>query len=221
MNGNQVFGLALLLIFMCTLLAPSFLPAEWAVIKAIKSMGVLGVVTILTIVLLLKRNDDGSGFVTITEISRGISWDVIWLIVATTPLANALNDEACGIMPTVMGFLTPILTGMSPFIFIAACAIVLGITTQFVHNLILAIVFIPILVPLCAQMGGNPYACYFAIYFALTMAFMTPAASMNAALIFGHDSMRPKDAYIQGFTHFVLSMALLLLVGVPLANILF
>lgn len=117
---------------------------------------------------------------------HGISWDVIWLIVATTPLAAAFQAEECGIMPTVMGFLTPILTSMSPAVFIIACTIILGITTQVVHNLILAIVFIPILCPLCASMGGNPYACFLVINMALMMAFVTPAASMNAGMIFGH-----------------------------------
>lgn len=221
MNKNQVFGFILLLTYLILLLLPIFLPNEWSLISLINQMGVLGIGTILTIILLLYRNSDGSPLVTITEASDGIAWDVIWLIIATTPLAAAFNSADCGIMATIMGFLTPILTSMSPMLFIIACSLLLGITSQFVHNLVLAIVFIPILVPLCAQMGGDPYACYLAIYFALTMAFATPAASMNAALVFGHSSLTPKDGYLNGIMHFVLAMLLVLIVGMPLAHILF
>ena len=220
-NHNQMFGLAILLTFLVVLLSPSFLPEDSIIGGKIKSMGILGVATILTVILLIRKNADGTVFITTQEAAKGISWDVIWLIVATTPLAAAFEAEECGIMSTIMGFLTPLLTDMSPTLFIVVCTITLGIVTQFVHNLILAIVFIPILCPLCAQMGGNPYACFFAIFFALTFAFATPAASMNAALIFGHEAIRAKDGYMQGIMHLVISLVLVLIVGIPLANLLF
>ena len=124
-------------------------------------------------------------------------------------------------MTTLMGFLTPILTNMSPAIFIIACTIILGIVTQLVHNLILGIVFIPVLCPLCATMGGNPYACYLAINMALMMAFVTPAASMNAGMIFGHPWLNAKTAYMQGILHLVIGLAIAVIIGLPLANILF
>lgn len=221
MNRNQKVGLVSITLFLLVLLLPIFLPSEWPLIGLINSLGILGVGSLLVIFLLIYRNEDGVPMTSIGEISQGIHWDVMWLLIATTPLAAAFNAEECGIMNTIMGFLTPILTSMSPALFIIVCSLLIGIASQFMHNLVLVIVFVPILVPLCMQLGGNPYACYLAIYWAAGMAFATPAASMNAALIFGHPSLEPKDGYFNGILHFILGMATCYIIGLPLANILF
>lgn len=222
MNGEQKFGLSLLVAYIIMMLIPILLPDTWMFTKAFATLGILGSLGILISIAMLKRTADGTSYIDFKKAAyHGISWDVIWLIVATTPLAAAFQAEECGIMPTVMGFLTPILTSMSPAVFIIACTIILGITTQVVHNLILAIVFIPILCPLCASMGGNPYACFLVINMALMMAFVTPAASMNAGMIFGHPWLSPKTAYLQGTLHLVIGLAIALLIGLPLANLLF
>ncbi len=56
---------------------------------------------------------------------------------------------------------------------------------------------------------------------ALMMAFVTPAASMNAGMIFGHPWLTPKTAYLQGTLHLVIGLAIALILGLPLANLLF
>ncbi len=222
MNNEQKFGLALLVAYILMMLLPMLLPQTWAFTQFLAKFGILGSLGILISIAMAKRTSEGKGYVDFAKVaSRGISWDVIWLIVATTPLAAAFQAEECGIMTTLMGFLTPILTNMSPAIFIIACTIILGIVTQLVHNLILGIVFIPVLCPLCATMGGNPYACYLAINMALMMAFVTPAASMNAGMIFGHPWLNAKTAYMQGILHLVIGLAIAVIIGLPLANILF
>lgn len=222
MNSEQAFGLTMLVAYIVMMLLPMLLPKTWAFTQFLSKFGILGSLGILISIAMAKRTPEGKPYVDFGKVAaKGISWDVIWLIVATTPLAAAFQAEECGIMTTLMGFLTPILTNMSPAIFIIACTIILGITTQIVHNLILGIVFIPVLCPLCATMGGNPYACFLAINMALMMAFITPAASMNAGLIFGHPWLNAKTAYMQGTLHLIIGLAITLIVGLPLANILF
>ena len=124
-------------------------------------------------------------------------------------------------MSTLMGFLTPILTNMNAVVFVAICTIVVGITTQFVHNMIVAIILVPILCPLFAAMGGNSATLFMCLAWALTFAYATPAASMNAALIFGHASLEPKDGYINGFMHLALCLIVAIIVGIPLGNLIF
>ncbi len=222
MTGEQAFGLTLLVSYIVMMLLPMLLPQTFILTKVLAKLGILGSLGILISIAMAKRTATGEAYVDFRKVaSRGIAWDVIWLIVATTPLAAAFQAEECGIMPTLMGILTPILTNMSPAIFIVACAIILGLVTQLVHNLILAIVFIPVLCKLCAATGGNPYACYLAINMALMLAFATPAASMNAGMIYGHAWMTSKSAFAQGMLHLALGLALALIVGLPLANILF
>jgi len=222
MNEEQRFGFILLVAYIVMMMLPMLLPKTWAFTQLLSKLGILGSLGILTAIAMVKRTSDGKSYIDYQKVaSKGIAWDVIWLIVATTPLAAAFQAEECGIMTTLMGFLTPILTNMSPAIFIIGCTIVLGIATQFIHNLILCIVFIPVLCPLCATMGGNPYACYLAINMALMLAIVTPAGSINAGMVYGHSWMTAKSSFWQGMLHLVLGIVLVLVVGVPLANILF
>ena len=70
-------------------------------------------------------------------------------------------------------------------------------------------------------MGGNPYVCYIMIYWALTLAFSTPAASMNAAIMHGNEWVAGKKAYIYGLLYMVIGCLILIVVGVPLLNVFF
>lgn len=221
MTKEQKLGFVLLLSFLIVMLLPSLLPKTWMLTKTLAGLGIFGVLTIILLIMASLKNKDGSPLTSIQKAAETIPWEVIWLLVASTPLAAAFNAEECGIMSTLMGFLTPILTNMNAVVFVAICTIVVGITTQFVHNMIVAIILVPILCPLFAAMGGNSATLFMCLAWALTFAYATPAASMNAALIFGHASLEPKDGYINGFMHLALCLIVAIIVGIPLGNLIF
>ena len=222
MTKDQKIGFAFLIGYIGLLIAPSILPKTFFLTKLISSMGgVLGVTAFMVILGAVLRKSDGSSFCDIQKASDGISWSVIWLIIATIPLTSALQNNEYGIMPTIMGFLTPLLGEMNPTLFCICCMILMALITQVVHNLILAIVFIPIFCNMSISMGGNPYVCYIMIYWALTLAFSTPAASMNAAIMHGNEWVAGKKAYIYGLLYMVIGCLILIVVGVPLLNVFF
>lgn len=221
MTADQKFGIALLVAFLVVMLLPSFLPASFPLSQLITQLGILGVMTIVLLIMTGIKRADGTPYVPIQKAAQTIPWEVIWLLVASVPLAAAFNAEECGIMSTLMGFLTPILMNMDVVVFAAVCTLVVGIVTQFVHNMIVAIILLPILCPLFVQMGGNPATLYMCMTWSLTFAFATPAASMQAALVFGNSSLEPKDGYINGFIHLLLCLALAIVVGIPLGNLIF
>ena len=138
--------------------------------------------------------------------TKHISWPVMWMIIATIPLANAFQAEDAGIIKTIMGFLTPLLGNMNPILFAVCCMILVGFTTQVVHNIILAIVFIPIFCNMAIGMGGNPYLVYIFMFWALNLSFMTPAASMTAVIMHGNEECDVKYAYLYGFTILIVGM---------------
>jgi len=222
MTSDQKFGMTILLGFIIVMFIPSFFPADWAVVQLLNRLGLPGVLIILLSIMTIRRTKQGEGFIDLAKsCAKGINWTVIWMVIATTPLASALEDEACGVISTFTQFVVPIFSGLSPNIFIAVCAIILGLSTQFLHNLVLNFIFIPLLCPICMQLGGNPYTCFLVCCFAMCTAIATPAASANAAFIFGHNYMNTKDAYFNGWMHAILNLLLVVILGIPLANLLF
>lgn len=221
MTGDQKFGLIVLIGFMCGMILPNVLPQSLALTKILSTLGLTGMLLLSLCVMCAYQKKDGKAFITMQSVSKGVIWNIVWLLVATEPLANAFNSEDCGIMQSIMAVITPILTQMSPTFFLIAAIVILGLITQVVHNLILMVVFIPLLCPMYAQMGGNPYVMLMGLVLMLSMALATPAASYASALMFGEPTMEKKSGYIQGFMHFVFSLVLFLIVGMPLANILF
>ena len=221
MNRDQKFGLMLLLLFLIVMLLPIIFPAELMLINQIQTLGIMGMLTIILAILSGIRKKDGTPYADLQKAAGTIPWEVIWLLVASTPLAAAFNAEECGIMKTIMSFLTPILTNMNGMLFIVICTITVGILTQFIHNMIVAIILLPILCPIFASINGNPCTLYLCLVWGLTFAYATPAASMNAALIFGHSSLTARDGYINGVMHLVLALILACLVGIPLGNLIF
>ena len=96
----------------------------------------------------------------------------------------------------------------------------LAIVTQFMHNIVMGAIFLPMIPPIVMQMGGNPYTCFLLMYLALCCAYVTPAGSMMAGMVFGHESMVRKDAYIFGLLFLGVTLAVSICL-IPLWNILF
>ena len=101
-----------------------------------------------------------------------------------------------------------------------AAMILLAIVTQFMHNIVMGAIFLPMIPPIVAQMGGNPYTCFFLMYLALMCAYVTPAGSMMAGMVFGHEYMERKDAYIFGIVFLVVTIVIAICM-IPLLNIVF
>lgn len=221
MTFEQKFGLFLLVFFIVGMFIPNILPGEWGFTQIFSRLGLTGMLCLVLCIFCAYKKKDGSLFTSMQQLSGGIVWNIIWLLVATEPLANAFNADSCGIMASIMTAVTPIITSLSPLLFLVITLIVLGLITQVVHNFVLMVVFIPMLCPIYAQMGGNPYVLFFGLIVCLNAALTTPAASYTSALMFGEPSMETKHAYVQGFAHFVFSLIVFFAIGVPIANILF
>ena len=126
-----------------------------------------------------------------------------------------------GIMPTVVGLVMPIVSKMGVTTFMIVCMIILGIITQVTHNIVLAAMFTPFLVPLCVQLGGNAFVMFFMMFFSLNASYMTPAASFQSALVHGHDAADSKWCYIFGTLFSIITWIVLVAIGMPIANMMY
>ena len=189
----------------------------------LNEMSILGIGTLCIVLLAAVKTKEGEPYIKVTQlISKGVDWQLIILIGSTMPLCNALEAEEVGVLQTVIAWLTQTFAGLSPLMFLVAFTALFIITTQVTHNLVLILVFTPVLTKMGLSFGVNPVLVILLVYFTAMTAYATPAASSNAAMIYGNaEWVATKDAYICGFLAMITAFIVLLGVGVPLGNILF
>ena len=116
-----------------------------------------------------------------------------------------------------MNGILPIITQMSPVIFIITIIVVFGIVTQFIHNLILMIVFTPIIAKVCLTIGFPPelFVCIFATV--TNMALVTPGSSVMGAMMHGNTQwVSTKNVYLGSTAIVVLALGILIIAGIPI-----
>lgn len=218
-KGQRVTFLILILYIMALLL-PGLIPA----FPGMQFLSTLGIVGMSSIALLVMNVIviDGKPLINLANVfTKHVQWPLILLLAVTFPLASAMQADTSGIMVTITELVTPIVANMGVVTFMIVAMVILGCVTQITHNIVLAAMFMPFLCPLCEQLGGNMITMWFMLFIILQCAYVTPAASMNSAMVHGHECMIKKDAYILGVAYLVITILLLSIVGIPLGNLLF
>ena len=216
---NQKMSLAVLTVYVVVLLICALftsLPGA----AYINKLGVAGVSGIGTLVLAV-LNYKGKGLIEIQKVFAKFDWNLFFLLAVTYPIAALIKHADAGIMPTIMASVGPMVSSLGAIPFMLACMIILGLVTQITHNIVLAAMFIPFLLPLCEAAGGNIFTLWFILFITLNMAYCTPAASFQAALVFGHSHMERKHAYLYATVLLICTFIVYSVVGIPLGDMLF
>lgn len=219
MNKFQKAGLLLLVVYFLVLMVPQIIPALPGAAFC-NSLGVIGWSVLYMTIFAMWHDEKGRSVINIAICFNKLPWAMLMLLAVTYPLADAMESADVGITATIASTITPILMNLNVTVLIIASAIFLAIITQFMHNIVMGAIFLPMIPPIVMQMGGNPYTCFLLMYLALCCAYVTPAGSMMAGMVFGHESMVRKDAYFFGLLFLVMTM-LVAICLIPLWNILF
>lgn len=222
MNTNQKIAMVVLIVFFFGLMLPSVVPDSVPGMAWLSNMGVIGLGTLCVTVMAIARKKDKKEFVSVPQlIKHGVNWELIILIAATMPLSNALEAEESGVLQTVIAWMTQVFSGLNATAFLVIITVLFIFVTQVTHNLVLVMVFTPVLVQMGTTFGANPLLVSLMIYYAAFTAFCTPAASSNAALIFGNTEwVQTKHAYFFGILILIIALVVLLAIGLPLGNVL-
>ena len=214
-------GMVTLAVFICSIILPALFESMPGA-QILNSLGIGGMSILGMIVLAIVSTEKEKGLVHLAKVwTRYTDWSLILLLAVTFPIAELMRAADAGIMPTIVGIVLPIVSKMGITKFIIAICIFLGILTQVTHNIVLAAMFVPFLVPLCQQMGGNISTMFMLVFIALNASYVTPAASFQSAMVHGLDRMSTKWAYILGTAFLIITWIVLFTVGMPVCNALF
>lgn len=204
-------------------LAPSVLPAEWAIVGWMNRLNLVGF-TMLVIALLVIIQVDGKPVLDPVHITKEyVMWDLYLLVVLAVFLSNCLLDDATGIKPFLIQLLNPIFEGRGTMFFMIFMIVFGALLTNVANNAVSGAVLMQIIAALSPSLGiDNPAPLAMTVTMAMFLAILTPAASPYAAVLHSNkERVSMGDIGKYGTIFMVMATILYIVVGLPLANILF
>jgi len=206
--------------FVVAAFIPSIMPKS-ILASFFKPLGTQGLLALLIVILVIWRKDGKPLMDFNRHVKEGCQWDVIIMIASTCPLAAALKSPKIGILDMMNKGLEPLFSGLDPVMFIVMLAVLCWVMTQFVHNAVVATVFMPILYSFCITNNVDPVGSTALLGFAASAAYLTPAASTPAAVIFGNTEWsNVKDAYRASILSSLIAVTFMVAIGVPMVGML-
>ena len=221
LNTKQKTALAYLIVFIVLMLAPGALPKTWAIRQFLDQIGIVGVV-MLMIVLMFWTYFDGKPLMDFKKMAaQGVGWDIFIIFAMVIPFASIFTNDATGIKQYMLAVLKPLLAGHSPMIFIFLVMLLAVILTNFANNMVVGAALIPVIYAIGSAMGVNVMAAVAVLIIVINLAFVTPAASPGAAMVFANEWVRAKDIYKMALPFVIVAFLVVSVVGIFWANIIY
>lgn len=142
-------------------------------------------------------------------------WDLILVVASAMVVAGQITDEATGITAAIGQLIAP-LFGLSDFMFLFILGMITFILTNSANNVAVTITMMTIAMAMAAQADFNLQAALMVITVYGVIGLLTPAGSVNGAMIHAHEFTTTKSAYISGIIMIVFLTIVMALVLIPL-----
>lgn len=222
LSPKQKTAMAFLIAFIFMMIAPSLLPANFFLTVFIKKLGIAGCV-ILLVILMCLLHFDGKPMMDFRKMAaQGINWDMYVTMCFVIPFAGIFTSDPTGIKPFIVELVRPVLSGLSPTIFIILTMLLATVITNFANNMVVAAVFATMIFTLGTGLGLSIMPLIAVLILCANLAVMTPAASPLAAMMFANTEWcRAKDLYKYCTLTVVIAFILTMAFGMFWANIIY
>lgn len=221
MTKMQKFLLGYLLFFLLILSIPGLLPrGSWIGLK-MTALGTSGIMIFLFVILCIIRTE-GEPLVNFQKLAGiHIMWSMVFLIATALALATIIVADETGIKPFLINILTVIFAGKGQMVFLVILTAIAIILTNFCNNMVTAFMLVPLAVAYGAQFAVNLPGAVTLICFAVLPAFLIPAASPFAAMIFSHPLIDKGKNFGNTLIVVILCYLVLISVGIPLSMLVY
>lgn len=213
---RQLIGLTITVVYSLALILPSFITFPGSATLIV--WGVPGC-SVIALLIMAVIKVDGKALIKIQDIFRDLDWTLLLLLAVTFPIAACLRSADSGVMATLMQAVVPIVSSLGLLPFIIVSIIILGVATQFIHNVVLGALFMPFLLPICIDLDGPVLTFWLMMFLILNTAYCTPGGSLQAAMVYGNENIERKYAFQYTIIFFIVSLVLLHLVAMPVGNL--
>ncbi|MBO5140518.1 MAG: hypothetical protein J6B76_07700 [Peptococcaceae bacterium] len=180
----MIFYVVLLVLLM---LVPPLLPAGNPFGKLFgTTLGALGVLVILTLLMALTRID-GQPLLDLNDgFKNGVEWPLFFLVGSALLMSNYIADPKFGILSTITNLVDPLLGGHSALYILVVAVIFCVIMTNTINDIVTVTVLFPICAPFFVAAGGNVEVIAYLFTAAAVHGVFMPSGSMIGATIHGN-----------------------------------
>lgn len=222
-NGEQKVIMLFLVAFFVLLFLPGIFTTAGGFIAWLKSIGNTAICVMLLIVagFIMKKN--GTSFISLAKTFKdGIPWETMMILAFAVVATSAMTNADCGIKTQIAAWLTPIFgEGTSTGVFVFLVILLSAVITNFIGNLVVGLMFIPIVVAF-ASSAGIAQNLVVAIAVTTNMSLFLPSGSPLAALLHSNTEWcSSNDIYKYSWPIVIMGVIVCFLVCITLGNLVF
>ncbi len=223
LNRDKKIVLSFFAAFLFLLLAPGFLPQNWVFTKLLNQIGMGGTLIALIILLCWIPSMKKKSILDFGEVaSKGINWDIVIIMAVILPFTSILTSDSTGIKDFLSDSLAPILSNMSPLVFMIVVLLLATLLTNFANNVVIGAIFVSIVLSVTDGMGLDPAPIILSLIICCSLAFLTPAGSPATAFVFAnHKWVKASDIYKYAAIFMFIAFLITIVPGLLWANIIF
>ena len=208
----------LLVVFFILMFVPStFTSLKFSAIC--KRIGNTAICALLLGLSLMLRKKDGTPFATFGDTIKAVPWSTMMLVAFNIVMSANLTAEGTGVKAAVTTLCEPLMnSGFGSAIFIIIMIVAAAVLTNFLANMIVASILIPIVATCASAIGVSGPMMATVISVMVGLALFLPCCCPQAALLHGNDEwITAKDIYkwspIIVFAGIVLAIVLTFTIG--------
>lgn len=221
LSKYQKTAFLFLMIYVLLLLIPGMLPESWIITKMMSNISYAGI-SLLIIVAMMLVKIDGRPMLEFKKMTKGISWDMYALFAIVMPLSSLMTADNTGISELMVNLMGPIVSGHSPLIFALLILLTGTIITNVANNGVLGVIYVSLMCPVAASMSIDALPIVAVMVFTIQLAYLTPAASAPAALVFGNTEwVKAKDVIKYSAVIIAVLFVFYFVIALPFANLVF
>lgn len=142
---------------------------------------------------------EGKPMMNFRTLIRGVAWESWWLTAVVMALGSFLTGQDTGVSAFCVSILTPILGGLSPWLFVVVVCLAAFLLTNVCNNIVISVVMISVLLPMSSVIGFAFEPAVILVILCAHFALFTPAASGPAGLLFSNKEwVGTKEIYTKG-----------------------
>lgn len=220
LNRYQGIVLAALAAFVILLLVSSILPSSMALASTLKNLDIVGLAALAISFLLICNFTQGKK--ANEYLLQSANWELVFVLACVVVLSNALGAETTGIMAWVTEHFATIFSGHGVILYLVLITLIPAVLTNFLNNLVIGMMFIPLSYTFSSALGINSLAVCVALIALCSIALVTPAGCIPAAMMHGNTEwISSKSATMYGTAAVLISWIIILVVGIPFGFLLF